>query len=204
MISPHLTHQAPASGLLKYWFARCWYWLSGWDVIGELPDAKKFVLVGAHHTSNWDFVYGLCGIYIFRLKASWMGKDALFKWPFGFFMHLLGGIAIDRSSPHGVVDQTADQFKKTEKLVVLIAADGTRRKMGNWRSGFYWIAHKAQVPIVCSYLDYERKIACIGLSFIPTGDVKRDMDKIRDFYKDVHGKKPEKETPIVLLDEERR
>ena len=109
MIGPRLTHQAPASGLLKYWFARIWFWLSGWSLVGEIPDAKKFVLVGAHHTSNWDFPFGLCAIFIFRLKASWMGKDALFKWPLGTIMHFLGGMAIDRSSSHGVVDQIKAQ-----------------------------------------------------------------------------------------------
>lgn len=201
MISSKLTHRAPASGLLKYWLARCWYWLSGWDVVGEVPDAKKFVLVAAHHTSNWDFLYGLCATFIFRLKTSWMGKDALFKWPLGLFMRFLGGIAIDRSSHHGVVEQTAEQLIKAESLVISLVADGTRKKMEYWKSGFYWIAYKAQVPIVCGYLDYARKQACIGLSFIPTGDVKRDMDRIRDFFKDVQGRKPEKQTPVRLNDE---
>ena len=202
MIGPELNHKAPASGLIKYWLARCCLWLAGWKVVGELPPDKKFVLVGAHHTSNWDLLFGLCGIFIFRLKASWMGKDVLFKWPLGIIMRSLGGIAIDRSSHHGVVEETAEQFKNAEKLVILIAADGTRKKMECWKSGFYWIAHKAQVPIVCAYLDYARKQACIGLSFTPTGNVKQDMDRIRDFYKNIKGRKPEKQTPVHLHDEE--
>lgn len=130
-----------------------------------------------------------------------MGKSSLFKWPLGILMRSLGGIAIDRSSHHGVVDQTAERLKNTEKLVILLAADGTRKKMDHWKSGFYWIAYKAQVPIVCGYLDYSSKQACIGLSLIPTGDVKRDMDKIRDFYKKIKGKKPEQQTPVYLNDE---
>ena len=202
MIDPDLNHKAPASGLIKYWLARCWYGVTGWSVVGELPPDKKFVLVGAHHTSNWDFPFGLGAMFIFRLKVSWMGKDALFKWPLGIIMRSLGGIAIDRSHHHGIVGQTAEQLKNAEQLVFLIAADGTRKKMEYWKSGFYWIAHKAQVPIVCGYLDYARKQACIGLSFMPTGNVKQDMDRIRDFYKNVKGRKPEKQTPVHLHDEE--
>lgn len=201
MIGPEISHKAPASGLIKYWLARFWYGITGWNVVGELPPDKKFVLVGAHHTSNWDFPFGLCAIFIFRLKASWMGKNALFIWPLGIVMRSLGGIAIDRSSQHGIVEQTAEQLKNTEKLVILLAADGTRKKMDHWKSGFYWIAYKAQVPIVCGYLDYARKQACIGLSFMPTGNVKQDMDRIREFYKDVRGRKPEKQTPVYLNDE---
>lgn len=201
MINSRITHNAPASGLIKYWFARCWLWFTGWDVIGQLPDEKKFVLIGAHHTSNWDFIYALCGTFIFRLKASWMGKDALFKWPLGPVMRLLGGIAIDRDSPHGVVEQTANWLKKADRLVILIATEGTRKKVDYWKSGFYWIALKAQVPIVCSYLDYSTKRACIGLSFIPTGNIKKDMDRIREFYSGVQGRNPDQVTTVCLQDE---
>jgi len=201
MIGPGLTHNAPASGLIKYWLARCWFWLTGWEVIGEVPADKKFILLGAHHTSNWDFPFGLCAIFIFRLKASWMGKDTLFKWPLGFFMRSLGGIAIDRRSHHGVVEQTAEQFKNAEQLVIMLAADGTRKKMQCWKSGFYWIAHKAQVPVVCGYIDYANKRACIGLSFVPTGNVKQDMDRIREFFQNIEGRKPENQTPVRLSDE---
>lgn len=201
MIDSKLIHSAPASGLIKYWLGRSWYWLTGWDVIGEVPDAKKFVLIGAPHTSNWDFPYGICATFIFRLKTSWMGKDALFKFPLGVLMRSLGGIAIDRSSHHGVVGQTTEWLKNAEKLVVLIAVDGTRKKTDHWKSGFYWIALEARVPIVCAYLDYSHKRACIGLTFTPTGDVKTDMDRIRDFYDGIRGRKTEQETPVKLVDE---
>ena len=201
MLGPGLIHNAPASGLIKYWIARAWFWVTGWDVVGKFPDDKKFVLIGAHHTSNWDFPYGLCATFIFRLKTSWMGKDALFKWPQGIFMRSLGGIPIDRSSRQGVVEQVAQQLKDADKLVILIAADGTRKKMESWKSGFYWIAHKAQVPVVCGYLDYSRKLACIDYWFIPSGDIKKDMDKVRDFYKNIKGRRPEQQTPVILSDE---
>lgn len=201
MLSSKITHNGPISGLIPYYIGRLWMWLFGWDVVGRIPQGEKFVLVGAPHTSNWDFPFTLAALYIFRLKISWMGKDTLFKKPFGCVMRWLGGIAIDRSSEHGVVDQIANQFKVSQKLVVTIAPSGTRKKREYWKSGFYWIAYSAQVPILCGYLDYVRKVACLGLSFIPTGDIKKDMDRIREFFKGVQGKNPALTTRIRLMDE---
>lgn len=130
-----------------------------------------------------------------------MGKDTLFKKPFGKIMRWLGGIPIDRSSEHGVVGQIVKQFNESRKLVVTIAPSGTRKKRDYWKSGFYWIAYTAKVPILCGYLDYSRKKACLGLSFLPTGDIKKDMDRIREFFVGIRGKNPELTTRIRLLDE---
>ena len=196
-----ITHKGPVSGFTPYYIGRLWMWIFGWDITGKVPEGEKFVLVGAPHTSNWDFPFTLATLYIFRLKISWMGKDTLFKKPFGTIMKWLGGIPIDRSSEHGVVDQIVKQFNESQKLVVTIAPSGTRKKRDHWKSGFYWIAYNAQVPILCGYLDYRRKKACLGLSFIPTGNLKKDMDRIRGFFKDVRGKNPELATRIRLLDE---
>jgi 1-acyl-sn-glycerol-3-phosphate acyltransferase len=173
-----------------------------WDVSGHVPDGGKFVLIGAPHTSNWDFIFMLATMYIFRLKVNWMGKHTLFRQPLGVIFKALGGIAIDRDSPNGVVYQMAEQFRRSEQLVVVIGPSGTRKRTDYWKSGFYWIAHTAQVPILCGYLDYDRKMACLGLSFIPTGDIKKDMDRIRAFYEDVRGKYPELATRIRLKDED--
>ena len=116
-------------------------------------------------------------------------------------MRWLGGIPINRDSENGVVDQIAKQFRESEKLVVAIGPSGTRKKKDYWKSGFYWIAHTAQVPILCGYLDYGQKKACLGLSFVPTGDIKEDMDRIREFYQGIQGKYPELTTRIRLVDE---
>jgi len=196
-----ITHNGPISGFIPYCIGRVWIRIFGWDVIGQVPHGGKFVLVGAPHTSNWDFPFTLATLYIFRLKISWMGKDTLFKKPFGKIMRWLGGIPIDRSNEHGVVDQIVKQFSESQKLVVTIAPSGTRKKRDYWKSGFYWIAYNAQVPILCGYLDYGRKKACLGLSFVPTGDIKKDMDRIRRFYVGIRGKNPELTTRIQLLDE---
>ncbi|KAA3616024.1 MAG: acyltransferase [Calditrichaeota bacterium] len=202
MRNKKVSHNGPTSGLLKYGFGRLWMWLIRWKVAGELPAAEKFIIVGAPHTSNWDFPLALVTCYVFRLKIAWMGKHTLFKKPFGGFMRSLGGIAIERDSKNGIVDQMVEKFNNSKKLVVAIAASGTRKKSDYWKSGFYWIAHKAQVPIICGYLDYSRKEAGFGLSFIPSGDIKNDMDRIRNFYFDINGKHPELATAIKVRDEE--
>jgi 1-acyl-sn-glycerol-3-phosphate acyltransferase len=201
MLSYRITHNGPISGFIKYWIGRVWMGVFGWDVVGQVPPGGKFVVVGAPHTSGWDFPFTLAAVYIFRLRISWMGKDTLFKKPFGGIMRWLGGIPINRDSEHGVVDQIAKQFRESEKLVVAIGPSGTRKKKDYWKSGFYWIAHTAQVPILCGYLDYGQKKACLGLSFVPTGDIKEDMDRIREFYQDIQGKYPELTTRIRLVDE---
>ena len=176
--------------------------VAGWDVVGQVPVGGKFVLVGAPHTSNWDFPFTLAAVFIFRLRISWLGKDTLFKKPFGGVMRWLGGIPVDRHSEHGVVYQIARKFREADRLVVAIGPSGTRKKKDHWKSGFYWIAHTAQVPIICGYLDYGRKEACLGLSFVPTGDIEKDMDRIREFYQGIQGKHPELTTRIRLVDEE--
>ncbi len=201
MRSCKITHDGPVSGLIQYWISRVWMWLFGWDVVGQVPPGGKFIVIGAPHTSNWDFPFMLASVYIFRFKVSWMGKNAMFRKPFSGLMRWLGGIAINRDSEHGVVDQIAKQFRDSQQLAVVIAPSGTRKKRDYWKSGFYWIAYAAQVPILCGYLDYVRKTACLGLSFVPSGDIKKDMDRIREFYEGVRGKHPELATRIRLIDE---
>jgi 1-acyl-sn-glycerol-3-phosphate acyltransferase len=201
MRSSEITHQAPTTGILLYWIGRFYAWLLGWDVEGELPESGKFILVGAPHTSNWDFTFMLMVSFIFRVKVSWLGKDSLFVKPFGGIMRWLGGIAVRRESRNGVVEQIADRFQKSEKMVLVIAPAGTRKRRDHWKSGFYWIAHRAQVPILCGSLDYHRKLVHLGLSFVPSGDVKRDMDRIRSFFEGAQGKYPELASVIRLPDE---
>ena len=201
MISKKLTHNAPSSGLIKYWIGRAFMAIFGWSVTGQLPPDKKFVLIGAPHTTNWDLPIGLALTYIFRLKVRWMGKHTLFRGVHGFFMRALGGVAVDRTQSHGVVEQMANAFKQADRLVVLIAPSGTRKKMPHWKSGFYHIAFQANVPIVCGYLDYQRKEANLGFSFVPTGNINLDMDRVREYYKNVHAKYPQNTTPVRLAEE---
>ena len=189
------------SSTLNY-IGRFWMWIFGWKVKAELPDTQKYVIVGAPHTSNWDFPFGLAMFFTLKIKLSWMAKETLFRPPFRSVLKALGGVAINRNNKHGVVDQMAEKFEQSEYLIIGLAANGTRKKTQYWKSGFYWIAYKAKVPIVFCYLDYKKKYAHIGLTINPSGNIKHDMEKIREFYQGVEGKIPENADNIRLKEED--
>lgn len=199
---PDITHIGPTTGKFGYWIGRLYMWIFGWKVEGKIPEVSKFVLIAAPHTSNWDLLFMLGAANIFRIKVSWIGKHTIFKEPFGPLMRWLGGIPINRESPQGLVAQIVDQYNEKEKLVIAIPPSGTRKKRDYWKSGFYWIAHSAQIPVCCGFLDYAKKEAGFGLSFVPTGDLKQDMNRIREFYSGIMGKNPEMTATIKLRDEE--
>ncbi len=202
MRSSELKHQAPSTGLLLYWIARLWIFFSRWKVIGDVPPGRKFVVIAAPHTSSWDLPHMLAAAWIFRLRISWLGKKSLFRRPFGPIMRWLGGIPIDRSAHHGVVQQVAERFEASEALMVAVPPAGTRGPGKAWKSGFYWIAKEAQVPILCGSLDYQKKESRLGLSFVPSDDLKTDMERLRAYYRTIAGKFVENATPIRLRDED--
>jgi 1-acyl-sn-glycerol-3-phosphate acyltransferase len=189
------------TGRIKYWTGRILLGLFGWKAMGEVPPSGKFVLVGAPHTSNWDFPIAIAASFVYRIKIHWLGKDTLFRWPFGWLMRKLGGIPVDRSHPHGVVRQLKHKYDETDNLIIVIAAKGTRKKTQYWKSGFYWLAQSAQVPILCSYYNYEKKQVHIGLTILPSDDIKKDMDILREYFRDMRGKHPELEDNIRLKEE---
>ena len=153
---------------------------------GELPH-QKFVLIGAPHTSNWDFPLMLMVVLKLRLRVFWMGKHTLFPFPFSGLMKWLGGIPINRSASHNVVRETVRQFKENKDLVVLVPPEGTRSKVSRWKTGFYHIANMAEVPILMGYVNAEKKEAGFADFFYPTGDVEGDLEKIREFYHPIKG-----------------
>lgn len=165
----------------------------GWRIEGQLPQLPKFVVVGAPHTSNWDFPVAMMALFAFRLKASWMGKDSLFRGILKPFFLWLGGIPIDRSKSNNVVKRSVQIFNLNDKMVMLIPPSGTRRKTTAWKTGFYYIALGANVPIVLGYADFHRKICGIGPVFYPTGDVETDIERIQSFYSNITAKYPEKQ-----------
>ena len=160
----------------------------GWRVEGEIPDIKKFIIIAAPHTSNWDFPISLAFAFALKIKIYWMGKAAMFRWPFGAACRWLGGIPIDRSRSHNVVEQCVKVFKDRDKLIMVIPPEGTRQKVSCWKTGFYHIAREANVPIVLGFLDYRRKIGGIGPIFYPTGRIESDMQEIKAFYATIAGK----------------
>ena len=168
--------------------SRLFLWLSGWQVNGQLPQEKKFVMIAAPHTSNWDLPFMLTICFALKARPYWMGKEQIFKSPFKGLMKWMGGIPVDRSKSHNMVEYTAELMKQSEELIITVPPEGTRSKVKYWKTGFYHIANLAQVPIVLGFLDYEKKIGGIGGVIYPSGDIEKDMLKIKAFYKTVKGK----------------
>lgn len=161
--------------------------LIGWKAIGKQIDNPRFVLIGAPHTSNWDFPLMLLVVLKLRLEVFWMGKHTLFPFPLGWFMRWLGGIPINRSKSHNVVNDTVRLYRENTNLVILVPPEGTRSKVTTWKSGFYHIANNAGVPILLGFVDAAKKEAGLADFFYPTGDIDADMKLIRSFYADKKG-----------------
>lgn len=164
--------------------------LSGWTVEGRLPaDVGKCVVIAAPHTSNWDLPYTLMVAFVLDLRIYWMGKWQIFRAPFGGLMRWLGGIAVRRETSNNLVAASAQALVDADGPVQLIVPpEGTRSKVRYWKTGFYYIALQARVPIVLAYLDYARKVGGVGPVFHPTGDIERDMVTIKAFYADIRGR----------------
>lgn len=167
--------------------------LNGWTVEGTLPaEARKCVLIAAPHTSNWDLPYTLMVAFVLNLNVYWMGKQSLFAFPFGPVMRWLGGIAVDRSRSNNLVSASALALQAADGPVQLVVPpEGTRGRTTHWKTGFYYIALEAGVPIVLAYMDYARKVSGLGPVFVPTGDIDADMAEIKRFYAGVQGRRPQ-------------
>lgn len=170
----------------------------GWHIINELPDDKKYILIVAPHTSNWDFVYGVLAKWAVGLKVNFLGKDTLFKGPLAWWFRALGGIPVKRDKKRNMVEQMVEQFKQRDKLILTMSPEGTRSYLNYWKSGFYHIACGAHVPIVMATLNFAEKEIKLGGRFMPEGDAVKDMDKVRAFYAEIKGKKPQNQGPIRL------
>lgn len=181
--------------------ARAFLAATGWKPEGERPGVRRYVLIAAPHTSNWDLAYLLALAEDFDVRVSWLGKSQIFRPPLGWLMRRAGGIPVRRDRRTNLVAQAAETFARASDLALVVPAEGTRGYTEHWKSGFYHIARRARVPIVFGYLDYARRRGGFGPAFEPTGDVKRDMDRIRAFYADKVGKYPECFGPVRLADE---
>lgn len=178
-------------GLVKKRLGKLWLKLTGWSIGGLPPkEHRKFVLIAAPHTSNWDLVYTLAIAWALDVKVKWIGKRQLFRFPFGWMMRKLGGIAVNRDRRENVVQASAALFKQYDDLILTVPAEGTRSRVAYWKSGFYYIAKTANVPIVLGFLDYGKKSGGFGPALLPSGNLKTDMDKIRAFYAPILGKYP--------------
>jgi 1-acyl-sn-glycerol-3-phosphate acyltransferase len=164
----------------------------GWRVTGTAPDPRKFVIIAAPHTSNWDFVFFLGAADGLGLNLSFMGKSSLFRWPFEGMMREMGGIPVERGSRQNYVEQMAAEFSARDEFMLTIAPEGTRGAVRTWKTGFYRIALAAKVPMCCATMDYAKKVVDLGPAVWPTGDYEKDMLAIREHYLGCTPKYPEK------------
>jgi 1-acyl-sn-glycerol-3-phosphate acyltransferase len=168
-----------------------------WKITSNLPDSiKKCVIVAAPHTSNWDFVYGMGALKVMKLKLRFTIKKEWMKFPFKRIMKSLGALPIDRDAiktgeKKGTVDAIADLFASLPELRLMVTPEGTRAKMEKWKTGFYYIALKAKVPIALGYMDYAKRTCGIEKIIYPSGDFHLDMKQIMDFYKSITAKYPQ-------------
>ena len=172
--------------------------LVGWKIDITLPEEKKFVLIGAPHTSNWDFPLALLTFWTIDLKIFWVAKKQMFWGPLYPLFTSLGGIPVDRKSSQGFIEQITDRFNQTDEMVLTIAPEGTRSKTKHWKSGFYHIAVSAKVPICLAYVDYSKKVVGFTQVVYPSGDINKDMEIIAEFYKNIKGKQPKNQGSVQL------
>ena len=164
--------------------SRLFHW-AGWNVEGELPDLSHFVLIGAPHTSYWgDFSLAMAVIHGLGIDVHWMAKHSIFWFPLSIMLKWWGGVPVDRRAAHGAVGQMADEFTARDGFVLALAPEGTRWNMDNWKSGFYHIAHAADVPVVPVVADYEHKRVVILPPFNTTADQDADMIYLRGLYRE--------------------
>ena len=160
------------------------YRWKGWRIDGGPPGLPKFVIVGAPHTSNWDFVFFIGATHAMGIRPSFLGKHTLFKWPMDRFMRDMGGIAVDRSRPgSNYVEQVAAAFAAADNLALVIAPEGTRSSDGRWRSGFWHIARAAGVPIVPAWVDHATMRGGMGAPIWPSDDLAADLARLETFYR---------------------
>jgi 1-acyl-sn-glycerol-3-phosphate acyltransferase len=165
--------------------------LGGWGVAGQLPDQPRFVLIVAPHTSNWDFIIGVLAMLAVGIRLNWLGKHTVFRFPIAGILRWLGGEPVDRSTHHGLVEAHIDRFRTRPHWVLAIAPEGTRKRVEQWKTGFYRIAVGAGVPILPVAMDYSRRVVDLGTLYWPTGDQDTDIRTIRGRYRKEMARHPE-------------
>lgn len=185
--------------------ARFGFKLFRWNHISAVQAVKgqPSILIGAPHTSNWDFIMMLGIAWEQEIDFRFLGKDSLFKGPLGALMRALGGIPVDRKKPYGLVESLINDAGTNDAFTLVITPEGTRGAGKYWKSGFYRIATQTGIPVTLGYVDRDSRSCGLGVTFTPTGNVVEDMDFVRDFYKDKSGLKPQFRTEPRLREEER-
>ena len=176
--------QSPSlsSRLVRWIILKLYRWM-GWRLEGGIPETRKFVIAGAPHTSNWDFVFFTGATNELGLLPNFMGKHTLFRWPMKRFMEDMGGIPVDRRSRANYVDQVAAEFARRDELALVVAAEGSRTTDGSWKSGFYHIAQAAGVPIVPTWVCNRTRRLGFGPALWPSGDYPADLARIAAYMR---------------------
>lgn len=163
----------------------------GWKITNDFPDLKKYVIIAAPHTSWIDFPIGILVKFAKGAKINYIGKASLFNGPFGFFFRWLGGAPVDRTQNNNMVDAIISIFNSRERFILALAPEGTRKKVSEFKSGFYYIAKGAKVPIVMATLDFENKNVRISEPYYITDNKENDFKVFYNYFKNVKGRKPE-------------
>ncbi|MEK7239481.1 MAG: lysophospholipid acyltransferase family protein [Gemmatimonadota bacterium] len=191
MLIPPVGDQLPRRGnLFTSVVARLLMLLTGWRFEGALPNLPKFVLIVAPHTSNWDFPVGVMAMFGLGIRGTFLGKDSLFRPPFGFYFRWLGGVPVDRKSSNNVVDQTIGYFRTRDRIILALSPEGTRRKIPQWRTGFYWVAVGAGVPIVPVAFDFPRRRIVLNPPQLMSGEMEKDLAQLRGFFNAAQAYRP--------------
>ena len=174
--------------IVKFIFHRMW----GWKIEGTFPkDTPKFIAIGAPHTSNWDFILGLCARIIQGADIKFIAKKSLFKFPYGWFFRMVGGYPVDRKKKGNFVEAIVSIFNSKDHFAIAITPEGTRKKVTQFKSGFYHIALGANIPIVITIFDYGNKIFKIIPPFMPSGNYEKDLEFILPYFRGIKGFFPE-------------
>lgn len=187
--------------MLKRLIARLYWAVSRWTLTAETTPQRPTILIGAPHTSNWDFVLMLAIAWRLGIEVHWLGKSSLFRGWRGPIMRRLGGIPVDRADPARVVNDVVRQVHSGSVFGLVITPDGTRGGNAYWKSGFYRIARETGMPVTLGFVDRTTMTTGLGPTIELTGDVAADMDRIRDFYADKAGLRPERRTVPRLREE---
>lgn len=188
--------------MLRRLLARLFWTFSRWTLTSEAPPSRPTILIGAPHTSNWDFVLMLAIAWRLGIEIHWLGKSSLFRGWRGPIMRSIGGIAVDRADPARVVKDVVDQVNTGAVFGLVITPDGTRGGNDYWKSGFYRISRETGMPLTLGFVDRTTMTSGLGPTIDLTGDVTADMDRIREFYADKAGLRPERRTVPRLREED--
>ena len=164
----------------------------GWSLEVSIPDYPKYIICIAPHTSNWDFIYAQLVCKTLRWKASFLMKKTWFFFPLNYIFKAMGGIPVSQKGSTDLTETIINLYNNSDRLLLAMTPEGTRKRVEKWRSGIIYIAKGANVPIAMAAIDYKKKLITLKDIYIPTGDVEKDMQYIKQYYKGVHAKYPDK------------